>query len=459
MSLRTLHRLVGGVIAVNVLVAAATQAFAHATGRDFVFGLIPAFDPAGTRNLLTWQSSMLLGSCSGLAAYVAGTRALMADRSALGWWTLATVLGGYSMAWMTGLAGVIFGDFVPAAAALSMLAAGGAVVAVIGLFLTRRGASPAIPMAVWLAFPLLVASRESALYGDSAAVAALIGRTIEWFGIACLLLAGGSLLAEQAPRLSLTVESARPNVLRLTRTPHGNHLALDAAALGRWLARSIMVLSVLSLGSAWLALRYGADAERWYRFTFVDFEGNLPTWASSVLLLACAVASGLVGASERTRGAAAWTYWAAMSVGFVALSADEAASLHELMVQPLRTLLSGSAWLRYPLIVPGTVVALAAVAVFGRFVQRLPTGTRRALIGGGGLFLFGALGLETAGGWFDPELHGNNLPYVLLATCEEACEMAGVTVALIGILRHIEYHVGPVEMLVVGDRDYGTGAA
>jgi len=41
---------------------------------------------------------------------------------------------------------------------------------------------------------------------------------------------------------------------------------------------------------------------------------------------------------------------------FSALSADEAASLHELLVVPLRRLVGESPSLRYPLILPGVIV-------------------------------------------------------------------------------------------------------
>ena len=93
----------------------------------------------------------------------------------------------------------------------------------------------------------------------------------------------------------------------------------------------------------------------------------------------------------------------------------------------------------------------AAVVVFGRFVRRLPAETQRAIVVGGGVFLFGALGLETIGGWFDPVLHGDSVRYVLLATAEEACEMTGVTIVLVGLLRYIEQHVGVIEIRVIDD--------
>ena len=57
---------------------------------------------------------------------------------------------------------------------------------------------------------------------------------------------------------------------------------------------------------------------------------------------------------------------------FVLLSADEGASLHELLVTPLRRMVGGSPWLRYPLLVPGMAAVLTGALVFGRFLRSWP---------------------------------------------------------------------------------------
>jgi len=88
-----------------------------------------------------------------------------------------------------------------------------------------------------------------------------------------------------------------------------------------------------------------------------------PAIAFAVLLLACAAVAAVVAATVRGPHLSDWRYWMLMSVALVALSADEAASLHELLVGPLRALVGGSPWLRYPLILPGLGVVAAGVPV------------------------------------------------------------------------------------------------
>ena len=54
--------------------------------------------------------------------------------------------------------------------------------------------------------------------------------------------------------------------------------------------------------------------------------------------------------------------------------------------------------------------------------------------------------------WFDPVLKVDNVPYLLLAAAEEACELTGVTIVLVGLLRYAERHVGVINVHLVDDR-------
>ena len=436
----------------GALMSALTQAIAVATGRDFLLGVIPAFDPSGSRNLITWASSMLLITCASMAALVAGTKRLRADPSARGWWVLAAFMGTCSLAWMTGLARLWVDAFAVPPLATWVPVAAGAMLAIFALTGSRRASSPSLWTAVWPAALLLALSgRTLGRPGGVAAASDLMSRVLEWTAMASLLLLCVRLLAKSGPVFALRVDADGVWPLRLGYRDSVVEALVCPAVVRRWIVAAIMLLTAAGVVSALRAQALGASDDSWYRFLFVDFEGNLPTWFSAVLLLVAGVAAAVVAMAERSRGHEAWWHWALMALGFAALSADEAASLHELLVTPLRTLVGGTPWLRYPLVIPGTAVVGAAVVVFGRFVRRLPAETQRAIVVGGGVFLFGALGLETIGGWFDPVLHGDSVRYVLLATAEEACEMTGVTIVLVGLLRYIEQHVGVIEIRVIDD--------
>ena len=81
---------------------------------------------------------------------------------------------------------------------------------------------------------------------------------------------------------------------------------------------------------------------RAYRLLYVDFETNVPTWWSAMLLLASAATAGFLARAARSAGDDRWPDWLALAVLFAAMAADEAASLHELLQKPLRAALDPS---------------------------------------------------------------------------------------------------------------------
>ena len=87
------------------------------------------------------------------------------------------------------------------------------------------------------------------------------------------------------------------------------------------------------------------------------------------------------------------------ALGFVVMAFDEGWSIHETLVNPIRSLLGSSrlgifyfAW-----VVPGIAIVLALGLYFLGFLRRLPGLTRRQFILAAALFLGGAIGMELPG--------------------------------------------------------------
>ena len=83
-----------------------TQWIAIATGRDFLFGLIPAFDPEGSRNLQAWFVSAALATCAGLAALAAASARPDSAIQPRGWLAVVTVCLVWSAQRLTAVAGL-----------------------------------------------------------------------------------------------------------------------------------------------------------------------------------------------------------------------------------------------------------------------------------------------------------------------------------------------------------------
>jgi hypothetical protein len=172
------------------------------------------------------------------------------------------------------------------------------------------------------------------------------------------------------------------------------------------------------------------------RLVDLDAEGNLPTWFSSVQLAALAAAAAWCFRSEGGGRAGRWV-WGVLAAGFLYLSFDEAAVVHERVLRDLvlETLPVASGLRAVPpwQLVFAPAAALAAGAFTALFVTRMASRPWCLAPALGGLALWGlSFAFEGAAtsvfiprGW-----------YRLEVAAEELCEMAGATLLLVGVMRY-----------------------
>jgi hypothetical protein len=194
--------------------------------------------------------------------------------------------------------------------------------------------------------------------------------------------------------------------------------------------------AVVGLASRWLELpNVPCD-------TLLDLrgEGNLPAYWSTALLLVAGLLLLAVGQAEapinRLRGRA----WGALGLVFLYLSADEAASLHELARRIPRDWLPHSSLFYWPWVIFGSVAVIVLVIAFRRFLWDLPRDTRRSLILAGAVYVGGALGLEFVGAAIEAH-HWSEGLLVIEETFEEGLEMIGVVLLIHALLCHLGRHL------------------
>lgn len=208
--------------------------------------------------------------------------------------------------------------------------------------------------------------------------------------------------------------------------------------------RRVLVAALVAVAGAGLAvelLQHGPlpdlDEDLVGLFS-LSYEGNLPTWYSSALLLACAVTLAAIAPGAPAREA---RYWSLLAAVFGYLSIDEAVGLHE----QLNELVHLGGPLYFGWIVPAGAAVLLLGVAYLRFLRRLPPETRRRFILAGLLYVGGALVMEIPlGVW--TEAHGDaGLGYSLIDFVEETLEMTGATLFLLALLRHAAHH-GPARL-------------
>ncbi len=212
---------------------------------------------------------------------------------------------------------------------------------------------------------------------------------------------------------------------------------------------SISVSSIVQFLGGCIALLLGASVlstvlhsfgvrPNAHALLYVDAEANLPTYFSALQLLAAGVLLGAIAAAERRRESPFFPQWLILSLGFTMMSVDETCSLHEKLIEPVRSLLGGRelgvfyfAW-----IIPGLIFVAFAAVYFWRFLWHLPAASRRDFVVAAVLFLGGAIGMEMLGGQAD-EAHGRHGAYLLWTHLEEGLEMFGILYFVRALLHHL----------------------
>lgn len=224
-------------------------------------------------------------------------------------------------------------------------------------------------------------------------------------------------------------------------------LSINGDRIFKFLLAIIGSLVLVSSVLYWAEASTGGNSiliHKLYKFMSVDLELNAPAFFSTFLLL---VASGLlafiaaVAYQKRERDA---IYWLVLCLGFLAMSFDETAAVHERAIEPVRAILGGSdlGVLYFAWVVPAGILIFVLAIFFSRFLLRLPRKVSTAFILAGFIFVGAAVGLELLEGKV-AEINGKeNLVYIALATTEEALEMLSIAYFIKVLIEFIRENFG-----------------
>jgi hypothetical protein len=186
---------------------------------------------------------------------------------------------------------------------------------------------------------------------------------------------------------------------------------------------------------------------------YIDYEANVPTWFSSLLLGTAGLLLALIAAVKLGHWATWSLHWLALSILLLMLSADEIAGFHELPIDPMRATFHTRGLLYYGWVVPGAALVLIVSAALARFLAHLPRSTRRWMISAGLVFVGGAIGVEMLSGAAADAWGEESFTYAMIVTVEEALEMLGVILLLHALVDYIHAHMGGLRVV------FGQGAS
>ena len=179
---------------------------------------------------------------------------------------------------------------------------------------------------------------------------------------------------------------------------------------------------------------FGAD-KNWLAVVNMDRELNLPTLFSTLLLLASAL---LLKRISRTPWRDDPADWILLSRIFIFLALDEALQIHEIFIFPgLRHQIHpalASTW-----VIPYGLISLMLIWRFRHFLKALPARTSASFLQAGGLYLFGAIGMEIVGSFAVRSglIRLHSFWYGAITGIEESLELLGLILFIYALMQEL----------------------
>src|SRR5262245_61133283 len=126
-----------------------------------------------------------------------------------------------------------------------------------------------------------------------------------------------------------------PDSARARRGPFPMHISIDARKTGRALIVAGVAFNAFAFLVQVAAEALGRDNGELARQFDVSEEGNVTAWASVVLLLVTALIVAAAALEARSRRDPDTKWWWILAGGFLYLSLDEGAALHEILIGPV----------------------------------------------------------------------------------------------------------------------------
>jgi hypothetical protein len=217
---------------------------------------------------------------------------------------------------------------------------------------------------------------------------------------------------------------------------------------------SLIVFTILLVAlSIWgQRIRYFGVADirgYWHEFLmdllmsafYLDSEGNIPAHFNALLLFIPSLLLGLIALWKNSTKDKFRFHWFGLALVFLLLSFDEAASLHERLIKPMRAIYGADGFFYFTWVIPGAI----AVALFGLvylfFFLHLDKKFKFLFFISLGIYIGGVIGGEMLSGYYASALGLKNFKYATIASLEESIEMIGCSLIIYSLLEYIKHYL------------------
>ena len=244
--------------------------------------------------------------------------------------------------------------------------------------------------------------------------------------------------------VSTTLFALSPNKMR-------NKISLNPTTIAFLLGATAFFLVFDSSAALLADYLTGYDSllvHKLVKLFYVEYELNVPAFFSMMLLLFASLLLAIVTVLKKRENAPYVLQWTILSFGFLFMSFDEIASVHERLIEPMRAILCEEhlGVLYFAWVVPAIPLVMFLGFFFLKFLWNLPPSTKISFVIAAALYLGGAIGFELIESRHC-EIYGKeNLAYMIMTTVEESMEMGGAIVFIWALLSYLSEFYGEVRL-------------
>ncbi|MGC9375921.1 MAG: hypothetical protein ACP5DQ_12895 [Bacteroidales bacterium] len=235
-----------------------------------------------------------------------------------------------------------------------------------------------------------------------------------------------------------------------------NTINIKPTVVIRTLILVAIVLHIISLSTRFIV--YFTDYRSikglgfFINMLYVGAERNIPTAFSSLILIIASVLLFVITLLKWRKPKSFYQIWLLLSVGFFYLAMDEAMILHETILGQEEGIILGrqfSGFLRHAWIIPFLFTIPFLILLFYKFLLNLDNRTRNLFLISAALFVGGAVGIESIGGYIKDTTGIDNWWYYLEVAAEESFEMAGVITFIYALLDYLHRNYQEIKILTI----------
>jgi len=184
---------------------------------------------------------------------------------------------------------------------------------------------------------------------------------------------------------------------------------------------------------------------------FFNQENGIPAFFSVFLILISASILGLIALTKKKDKDDFAKHWVILTVIFISLAADEMASIHEFLGDPISDTFRFTGFLKFSWVIGGVLVVAVFLFSYLKFFLALSNNMKVWFFISGATYVTGALGLEMVGGTMfvdNLDFRNQSLAYMLTTTVEETMEMIGLLLFIYTLLNYIKTYTSKIKLVV-----------